>query len=63
MEKIDLIDTRVMRTFATEISLPDAITQLVRRAIDKGVDPHIIQVQCSTDYLSTGEYEIILWGD
>ena len=59
----ELKEPRGFRTYATESELPEAVKLLVSKAIVEGIVPHIIQVQLSTDFDQTDEFEIILWGD
>jgi len=52
-----------LRTYATMPELPEAIKLLVSRALVDDIVPQIIQVQCSDDFFTSGQYEVILWGD
>lgn len=63
MEIDEIKEPRGLRTYATEPELPEAVKLLVGKALVEEIVPHIIQVQCSTDFQETNEFEAILWGD
>jgi len=63
IEITELKEPRGLRTYATEPELPEAVKLLVSKALVEEIVPHIIQVQCSTDFAQTNEFEAILWGD
>ena len=63
IEITELKEPRGLRTYATEPELPEAVKLLVAKALVDEIVPHIIQVQCSADFMQTNEFEAILWGD
>jgi len=58
-----LKEVRALRVYATLPELPEVIKLLVSKAKDEEILPHIIQVQCSTEFAQTSEFEVILFGD
>ena len=63
MEITKLANVTVLRTYAIEKDLAEAVSQLVSQALAEDLTPHDISIQCSEDFEQTGEYHIVLWAD
>lgn len=62
--KIDrLVNATALRTYATEKELAEAVSQLIAKALSEDLSPHSIDIVCSEDYETSGEYHIVLWAD